>query len=133
RRAELAPFGEARDGEALDLGVLQLPAEELVRDELADRGAELEAVAATAGREVQPLDARDRPEQRVPVRRHVGEADAPPGGAHAGKARQPPRHALVHVALERVVDAVVIGVRIDLLVFLRKAAAGEETTVAGRP
>jgi len=37
--------------------------------------------------EVQPLDARDGPEQRVPVGRHVVEADLPGDRAHAREAR----------------------------------------------
>ena len=52
-------------------------------------GAELEAVAAAAGREVQPLVPVDRAEQRVPVGRHVVEADPAADGPHAREARQP--------------------------------------------
>ena len=68
-------------------------------------GAELEAVAAAAGREVQPVDAVDRAEQRVPVGRHVVEADAAVDGPQAAPSRgSRADDAFAHVRLERRVD-----------------------------
>ena len=86
-------------------------------------------MAAAAGRQVQSLVAVDRPEQRVPVGRHVVEADAPGDGPHSGEAGQPRDDAVADVLLERLVDRLVEGFGIGRLVLLREAAADEDVTV----
>src|SRR5689334_1077907 len=62
-RRERATLREAREREVRDVRVSARLVDDRARDELADRRAELEAVAATARREVQAVVSLDRAKQ----------------------------------------------------------------------
>src|SRR6266545_3709652 len=94
RRRYHAAGGEAHRREELEIDERSLPGEELLREQLADHRAQLEAVAAEAAAEVQAVDAGDGSEQRLQVGRAVVDARvaaAQHGVLLARKPRREPR------------------------------------------
>ena len=87
-------------------------------------------MAASAGREEEAVEPVDRPQDRVPVGRHVVQADAAAHAAHSGQVRKPPGHALVNVLLELGVDVLVERLGIGVLVLLRESPPDEQVRLA---
>src|SRR5215213_1221787 len=94
--------------------VCHLSGEQPIGELAADRGRDLEAMAAAAGEIRVPCDAAARPDEWIPVRCHIVERRIGLDQLHAGERRKAPLDAGLDVADELIIGGGFVIVRVDI-------------------
>src|SRR6185369_10588838 len=125
----------SRDAVVTELAevVRDLAGEQPVGKLAADRRRDLEAMDAAAGEIRVARDAAARPDERIPVGRHVIERRIGLDQLHAGERGKAALDARLHVANEVAVGGGFVIVRVDVDIVFRETAPDDEAALPERP